>query len=32
LFLETQDVRSVELIGHRRMLQKALRKAGEALR
>ena len=32
LFLETQDVRGVELIGRRRMLQKALRNAGEALR
>jgi bifunctional non-homologous end joining protein LigD len=32
LFLEAQDVRGVELIGRRRMLQKVLRKAGEALR
>jgi ATP-dependent DNA ligase len=32
LLLEAQDVRWVELIGRRRMLQKALRKAGEALR
>jgi bifunctional non-homologous end joining protein LigD len=32
LWLEAQDVRGVELIGRRRMLQKALRKAGEALR
>jgi len=30
LFLEAQDVRAVELIGRRRMLQKALRRAGEA--
>jgi ATP-dependent DNA ligase len=30
LWLEAQDVRSLELIGRRRMLQKALRKAGEA--
>jgi bifunctional non-homologous end joining protein LigD len=32
LFLEAQDVRGVELIGRRRMLAKALRKAGPALR
>ena len=32
LWLEAQDVRGVELIGRRRMLQKALRKAREALR
>ena len=30
--LEAQGVRSVELIGRRRMLQKALRKAGPVLR
>jgi bifunctional non-homologous end joining protein LigD len=32
LLLETQDVRGIELIGRRRILQKALRKAAEALR
>jgi bifunctional non-homologous end joining protein LigD len=32
LVLEAQDVRGVELIGRRRMLQKALRKTGRALR
>ena len=32
LWLEAQDLRGVELIGRRRMLQKALRKAGPALR
>jgi bifunctional non-homologous end joining protein LigD len=32
LWLEAQDVRGVELIGRRRMLQKALRKAGPVLR
>jgi hypothetical protein len=32
LFLAAQDVRGVELIGRRRLLQNALRKAGEALR
>src|SRR3954467_2623419 len=32
LWLEAQDLRSVELIGRRRMLQKAFRKAGPALR
>ena len=32
LWLEAQDLRSVELIGRRRMLQKALKKAGPALR
>src|SRR5688572_11509473 len=31
-WLEAQDVRGLELIGRRRMLQKALRKTGEALR
>jgi bifunctional non-homologous end joining protein LigD len=30
--LKAQDVRGVELIGRRRMLQKALKKAGPALR
>jgi ATP-dependent DNA ligase len=32
LWLEAQDVRGLELIGRRRMLQKALRKAEDALR
>jgi len=32
LLLEAQDVRGVELIGRRRMLQKVLRKAGPMLR
>ena len=32
LWLEAQDVRGVELIGRRRMLQKALKKAGPVLR
>jgi bifunctional non-homologous end joining protein LigD len=32
LWQETQDLRGVELIGRRRMLQKALKKAGPALR
>ena len=32
LWLEAQDLRGVELIGRRRMLQKALKKAGPALR
>jgi hypothetical protein len=32
LWLEAQDVRGVELIGRRRMVQKALKKAGPALR
>ena len=32
LWLEAQDVRGLELIGRRRMLQKALRKAAEAIR
>jgi bifunctional non-homologous end joining protein LigD len=32
LWLEAQDVRGVELIGRRRMLQKSLKKAGPALR
>ena len=30
IWLEAQDLRSVELIGRRRMLQKALKKAGES--
>ena len=32
IWLEAQDLRGVELIGRRRMLQKALKKAGPALR
>ena len=32
LWLEAQDLRGVELIGRRRMLQKALKRAGPALR
>src|SRR4051812_47504155 len=32
IWLEAQDLRGVELVGRRRMLQKALRKAGPALR
>ena len=32
IWLEAQDLRSVELIGRRRMLHKALKKAGPALR
>ena len=32
LWLEAQDPRGVELIGRRRMLQKALKRAGPALR
>ncbi len=32
IWLETQDLRGVELIGRRRMLHKALKKAGPALR
>ena len=32
LWLEAQDLRGVELIGRRRMLHKALKKAGPALR
>src|SRR4051794_4328381 len=32
LWHQTQDLRGVELIGRRRMLQKALKKAGSALR
>ena len=32
LWLEAQDVRGVELIGRRRILQKALKKAGPVLR
>jgi bifunctional non-homologous end joining protein LigD len=32
LWLEAQDVRGLELIGRRRMLQKALKKAGPVLR
>src|SRR5215204_5657223 len=32
LWHQTQDLRGVELIGRRRMLQKALKKAGPALR
>ena len=32
LWLEAQDLRGVELIGRRRMLQKALKKAGPVLR
>ena len=32
IWLEAQDLRGVELIGRRRMLQKALKKADSALR
>src|SRR3954454_8239922 len=32
IWLEAQDLRGVELIGRRRMLAKALKKAGSALR
>jgi bifunctional non-homologous end joining protein LigD len=32
IWLEAQDLRGIELIGCRRMLQKALKKAGPALR